>query len=274
MTSGGIAVLFGAVATSSIRSVLPGQDLALDARRTGVVASAVILYSGDNDERFPLLQTEGSRRASPPNHDRVWGQLVLPYHGLMEHYRDPDDPVTETELLAGMPGCDASPIQCEFNLAYKSHRGLNYQSLSPFGSLCGSGNLHQSISTRIDEIQSPAATLMLVDSVYDRVGGVPFGGGTHAVDPPARYTTSGFDLLASSAPCRSRLWLGGWNPSLPGAWNRYGAVWGWHKGHATVAFIDGHTRLMSYGQLAAGATVLDAWRGRVFDRDAYLWDRN
>lgn len=266
--------LLTAVSSRSMRASRIGQDLDLDGRRVGVVAHAVLMYLDDHDDRFPLLQRNGTRRAPPPNDDRVWGQLVLPYHGDMVHYRDPADPVTESELLAGMPACDTSPIQCEFNIGYKSHRGLNYQVLSPFGALCGPGSFNQSVSTGLAEIHQPEGTLMLVDSIYDRVNGVPFGGGTHAVDPPARYTTSGQDLLAPSAPCRARMWLGGWNPTQVLAWNQFGAVWGWHKGHAVVAFIDGHTQVMSVGQLTAGATVLDAWRGWVYDRDAYLWDRD
>jgi hypothetical protein len=63
-------------------------------------------------------------------------------------------------------------------------------------------------------------------------------------------------------------------------------VWPWHNGKnrgndtwkrrnegaTTTTFVDGHTKALKIDQLTNGCDVRNQWAGRIFDKDAYLWD--
>lgn len=248
------------------------SSITLDIVRNRTVATAVLQYAADNDSRLPISQRTLTFRATGPNADRAWAQLILPYHGNMLNHRDPDNPISLAELMSDLPSCTNSPIQCEFNLAVKSYRGYNFQYLSPIASLCV-GSLRVA-PARLTEIGNPGRTILALDSAWNRVNGQPRGGGNLIVDPPARFTVAQVDTFPSfPAGCSGRVWNGGWNPSTPLAWNANGTAYPYHKnGTAVVAFTDSHVAIMNMSQLGAGAAVLDGWGGRITDRDAYLWD--
>lgn len=247
------------------------SSITLDIVRNRAVATAVMQYAADNDSRLPIAQRTLTYQATGPTANRAWSQLVLPYHGSMLNHRDPDNPISEAELMSELPNCTNSPIQCEFNLAIKSYRGYNNQYLSPIATCVGANRISPA---QLTSIGNPSRTILAVDSAWNRVNGQPRGGGNHIVDPPARFTQSQVDTLpALPSGCSGRFWNGGWNPSNPLAWNAFGTAYPYHKnGSAVVAFTDGHVAIMNMTQLAAGATVLNGWGGRITDRDAYLWD--
>lgn len=269
----GTCALFAGVLSQSVGQ--GGTRLALDMQRHRVVAMAILQYTEDNGHRFPQVLYNSTYNATASSPDRAWGQLILPYHGNMDNLREPEDPVTFAQLMQDLPSCTNRPIQCELNLSVKSHRGYNFQYFSPVGVNCTPSVPFNWGPKPIvyGQVGAPAKALLTVDSVWDRVSGMPRKGGTFNVDMPARHTTANVDTVPPVPGCTARWWNGGWNPSQPNGANVYGYAWPWHKNNSVaVAFADGHASVLSVAALSAGATVRDAWTGRVFDREAYLWD--
>ena len=254
-----------------------GHGLPGDMNRNRIVAQAMLQYVADNGGRFPQTNYTLTYDVTSNPPDNVWPRLILPYHANMENYRDPENPQTFSDLMWQLPDCTNNPVQCLNNLGIKSNRGYNFQYLSPMGQNCipAVPNNFRPFPVLQSSIASPSKMLLAVDSVWerDRSTGVPRGGGNWCVDPPARRMASGEDTLPSIAGCTSRQFFGGWNPSFPNFWNVYGGSWPWHKNNTVVvSYVDGHVGIISIERLGAGATILDEWGGRIYDRELYLWD--
>lgn len=268
----GIAAVFGTVVVQSVGQG-SGVKLALDMQRHRVVAHAILQYAEDNGNRYPQFSHTYSYSVTAHPPDRAWGQLVLPFHGNMDNYREPEDPATYAQLMTFMPGCANNPLQCEFNLAAKSHKGYNYVYLSPTGYNC-SAQLFVPRPILTGQVQNPPKTVLLVDSAFgSRPRGVPEYGGSYTVDPPARFTSNQIDTFPPLPGCSNRWHGGGWDPTRPNSAQFMGNAWYWHKNQTmVVTFGDGHVGILSPGQLSAGATVAYQFGGQIYDRERYLWD--
>lgn len=245
-------------------------------------AKAEMMYLGDSDDRHVLIQytnTYDANHATQP--DRAIGQLLQPYMKNFDMLASPSDPAREAERMTDLPA-PVNRLQKEFNLAIKSDYGYNTQYLGLMGYNCPSDSnppvtlYFKAHGTEASAINEPARTIMTVNSIWDRsASGSPKGGGNWGIDPPCRQTTAGVDTLPPlPAGCAGRWWWGGWNPNSPLAWNVYGGSWPWHNGIAVVSWADGHVTARRISQLTAGCNVMNAWAGRVFDLDAYMWDLN
>jgi len=265
------AALFGALPWTR-SSASPDFD------RTHRVALAVRAYTEDNDRRFPPSHYDSS---FVPGQDRPWPETVFPYEGDWNDYKSTwDTRITDDRLcnnLFGRPCEDQTELSAA--RGFGSSRGYNWQYLAPFG-FCFTQ--YRSAPVTLDQVKDQSKTLLLVTSIWDRVNGLPVGGGNWVVDMPARYLQDGTDTLPPLGNgCSSRVFLGGWSPSTPDAWNVYGGAWNWEAWPSdpsyrnrrfVAAMTDGGAKALTLGQLSAGAEVKDAWQGFVLDRDAYIWD--
>ncbi|MCZ7579377.1 MAG: hypothetical protein M5U21_00925 [Fimbriimonadaceae bacterium] len=151
--------------------------------------------------------------------------------------------------------------QYEFNRAIKADYGYNTQYFSVMNYCPSIGMIFMASGTEQSRVNSPADTILFVNSVWDRTSsGAPRGGGNWGIDPPCRRLTDGTDTLPPVASgCSGRWWWGGWRPDLPLAWNVFGGAWPYHGEIANVGWADGHATPKRISQLTAGCNVLPSW---------------
>jgi prepilin-type N-terminal cleavage/methylation domain-containing protein len=238
------------------------------------------MYAADTDDHAPLVQYTNSYDANPARADRdqAVGNLVQPYIKSYPMFQSPASPcgdsVRDLDLIN--PNTVAyRKEQYEFNRAIKADYGYNVEYFSPMGydPTYPNGFHPAGLSLAIPE--KPADTILLINSVWDRQGGAPRGGGNWGVDMPCRYYADGSDSLPPvPAGSIGRWWWGGWNPTNPTAWNVFGGVWPYHRQGqiAIVVWADGHAKGLRTSQVSAGCDVRNGWAGRIFDADKYIWD--
>ncbi|MBX7133193.1 MAG: prepilin-type N-terminal cleavage/methylation domain-containing protein [Fimbriimonadaceae bacterium] len=235
------------------------------------------MYLPDYDSTYVLIQWTNSYSVSSNPPDNVLGILLQPYMKNVQILASPGDPATEAQRMADLPaptGATAA-AQRDFNLAIKSDYGYNTQMFCVMGANCtpAATNNFKPSGTGESLVEKKAETIIYTNSVWDRVGGRPVNGGNWGVDPPCRYDQDNTDSFpALPAGCTARWWWGGWTPSNANAWNVFGGTWPWHSGSAVVGWADGHVSIRRVSNLTQGCNVLDAWGGRIFDKDKYLWD--
>ncbi len=230
------------------------------------MGSAVMQYTQDYDETFPLTQLMINPTYLPP--DSVIQLLVQPYVKNDQILACPGDPANRQSRWASLGGPAPPPTKDHADLwwACTSDYGVNCQYFGPMGA-----NPDRGIAIGLASIAAPANAIHALDSVWDRTaGGTPFGGGNYALDPPCRRLVGGGDTFPSVPG--GRYFFGGWRPDLPNAWNVFGGVWPWHLEMANVSFADGHVKAMRVTQISAGCDVRPSWTGVIFDRQQYLWD--
>jgi len=160
----------------------------------------MIMYAGDTDDYFPLVQYTGSYDANPARTDRdqAVGNLVQPYIKSYPMFQSPASPcgdsVRDLDLIN--PNTVAyKKEQYEFNRAVKADYGLNVEYMSPMGYDTTYPNAFHPAGIGQGQVGQPAATIMLINSVWDRSGGTPRGGGNWGVDMPCRIYSDGTDSL-------------------------------------------------------------------------------
>ena len=225
---------------------------------------AILMYVQDYDESMVAVNSAGF---GTPNYgvygiDNPWPVLVQPYTKSWQLFRCPDDPNANDTVLSHDPNTNADDTGApeakkEWDWSWRADSGYNYDWLSYNTSPCSTGPIH---TTRMAEISRPAHTILLLDSVWNRVNGRPDGGGNWAVDAP-------------SWPPDLGCYLGGWNLGTPDVWNVYGGAWPYHKSNTifNVAMCDGHVKAQRLGQLTAG---VDPYTGNVYNQDAFEWGTN
>lgn len=227
--------------------------------------TATLMYIQDYDEVFPLVQVTGSYRFPD---DSCVQRLIQPYMKNEAILADPGNYISKREReTVDMPYPPTTEGQRALNYAYKSDFGINMQYYG--AQLAGP---YRPVPVSIAAIGATASSIYAVDSIWDRAGGSPKGGGNYAIDPPCIRLQDGTDTRPGVGPNDNYYWFGGWNPGSPTAWNVFGGAWPWHNDTAVVAFADGHVKAMKIGALAAGCNVQNGWGGRITDRQAYLWD--
>ncbi len=226
--------------------------------------TATLMYIQDYDETFPLVQVTGSYQY--PN-DGCVQSLTQPYIKNEQVLADPGDYISKKEReTVDMPYPPTTEGQRALNYAYKSDFGVNMQYYGP-----QLASPYRPVAVSIAAVNAPATSIFAVDSIWDRAGGTPKGGGNYAIDPPCVKLPDGTDTRPGVGS-NGYYWFGGWNPGSPLAWNVFGGAWPWHNDTTVVAFSDGHVKAMKIGALTAGCNVQNGWAGKITDRNAYLWD--
>lgn len=243
---------------------------------------AVMMYMPDYDDAFPIIQYNNTYEANPnqpTGPDQAIGNLVQPYMKNYQLLASPGSGAGELERMRDLTDPNTVPYkqaQKELNLAIKADYGLNAQYFSKMGANCGTAapSGFRAQSTVQSQVGKPANSIYFVNSVWDRSGGAPVGGGNWGIDPPCRRTTSGRDTFPPlRPPCTGFFWWLGWRPSTPLAWNVFGGAWPYHNGTiANVGWADGHATPKRIPALTVGCDVRDGWTGTIFDIDQYLWD--
>ncbi len=237
------------------------------------VGKGVEMYKGDNDAKFPPTNLDPTINTYP---DKPWTWTIQPYVKSWNILSCPGDPnqrpnILERNILTDVP-CAPTDYNCKYyGRGTFANVGLNMQYVSPLACVsnqCGGWGIKDG------RIEARAKMILAVDSIWDRdpANGAPKGGGNWALDPPARTTVDNIDTFVFPPGATVYYWFGGWNPSKPLAWNVYGGSWPWHGDLVNVIFTDTHVKTMKIPQIAAGCEVKDGWTGRIYDRDAYLWD--
>lgn len=261
------------------------------------VGKAVMMYMDAHDDRVPLRNYENCNNVTctgsrvPPN--SVWILLIQPYVNNMRFSRCPsDNNATDSELSIdpALNVMTTNQRDRDFAWAARANTGMNSQYLSPIvitsNPATMGGRLGIARPASASAIHSVSTMILCVDTVWDRsAAGEPRGGGTWAADPPCRYYLVG-DSFVFDPDVASFWYLGAWNPSSPLNRNVFGRVWPWHNGKnrgaetwkrrnegaVVTTFMDGHTKALKIDQLTNGCDVRNQWTGRIFDKDAYLWD--
>ena len=272
LITAGICSVLSTVFVSAVRQRT--DPITYDLDRIRIVSSAMMQYVADNGDRYVPNHYFASANGVPT---RFWPQILLPYHGSMINYRSTADKYATDKNLGNSfnPGGCTSASECEHSYAFRSSYGYNYQNFSPDSTNCVGGGL-VTTTLHASRAWNPERTLMLISSVYDLNSQhqAVYGGGNYQVDPPSRFTVDGVSTLMPTAPgCSARWWMSGWNPNSAG-WPRYGAAYPWHRQGTTfvIAYADGHVGSVTLPQLTAGTDVQAGWQGRIYDRDAYIWD--
>lgn len=240
------------------------------------LAKAMEMYKGDNETKYAPTNLNAAIFRYP---DKPWGWTIQPYtkdwaiHVCPADFNTDRDWKVDTLTNAGGTHCVATDLNCKYyGRGTLSDFGLNMQYVSPlwcFGTDCAGKGIKDG------KIQAPAKMILALDSIWDRKAqnGQPLFGGNWALDPPARTTLDNIDTFELDPRVTTWYWFGGWNPTSLYAWNIYGGTWPWHFDLATVIFTDTHVKHLRIPQIAAGCEVKTGWGGRIFDREAYLWDR-
>ncbi|MBA3726387.1 MAG: prepilin-type N-terminal cleavage/methylation domain-containing protein [Armatimonadetes bacterium] len=248
------------------------------------VATANAMYLGDNDDVGPLsnagsINGPGWGFGRP---DVIWGEVLHPYTSSWYVFRCPSDPnATDRGLSLNPNGQPADPSDPSFHYYWMSraNTGLNYDFLSPWITQQVQGGTYVGSTTvNVGQIAQTAATILYVDSIWDRTAsGQPLGGGNWVVEAPCVKDINGV-LLEPMGRLNGQggngLWQNygtGWSNNQ-NSWLVYGGCWPWHTKQCAVAFTDSHVKVMKIGQIAAGCDVRPNFAGAAYDGDAYLWD--
>ncbi|RYG45850.1 prepilin-type N-terminal cleavage/methylation domain-containing protein [bacterium] len=229
------------------------------------------LYTGDNEDHFPLMMQTGSFRAEDDGNCHT---LVQPYIKSESLLLDPMDPAPQKEREH--PDDNLYPptteAQRRYNVGFTADWGVNMQFIAPIWFPAGGIMLPTGISTTA--VGRPANTLLAVSSVYDRrASGAPYGGGHLAAEAPCLTDANGKDMRSNYVANAGYWFFGGWTPSQPRARTVYGGAWPWHNGGTQViaSYTDGHVKALPKEALAAGCDVQDESSGNVTDPEKYIW---
>lgn len=236
------------------------------------VSVAVALYQGSYEDRFVLAKYQASDELDPMG-DKTWVQLTLPYVGNLVNYTCPRDQGHDFRTQ-GKFDADLVPGDPWHHLYLSSMRintGYNFVYLAPLVK-DGSNSFAFPRSTTV--IYDPAMTLLLADSVFATDSRKrPTGGGSYLVVPPCRWALDRKDSFE----------LGGYENhqiyTPAHRWDRpqreptqMGGLWPWHDGKLTVAFTDGHVKMLPIARMYEGCEVLPGWGGTLGDTGRYIWD--
>jgi prepilin-type N-terminal cleavage/methylation domain-containing protein len=211
---------------------------------------ANIMYAADYDDTLPPCNTGAYLSTYLVNETRA--QLVQPYSKNWGIQRSPlDGNSTDGILQAG------ATIQKdkEFQMGLRTHRGWNYFYLSPLMQINPGAQAHF-IGKSATSMARPAQTIMTVDSVWDKAGTSPAGGGNWFVQAPSYWNSGTF------------YWFGAWAFTNPNDWFQFGGAFDYVKGRVGTSYVDGHAKTIPTNQLWAGA---DPTTSSVIDPEKYLW---
>lgn len=215
------------------------------------MGTGIMMYIQDYDETFMPVHTP-AYGVWDYKVAKAWPQLVNPYVKNWQIHRCPSDPNATETILS-----DGAKIQeeKEFNWAQRTDLGYAFSYLSPFKQ--DSSFAPKSLAA----VGSPAATLMLADSIWDKNGTTPAGGGNWFIEAPCYRGSDSY------------YWFGGWQIDTPTDWLQFGGIYPRHTQNANVAFVDGHAKAMRIGDIPAGCDVRKKTLIPGKEQD-YIWDLN
>lgn len=262
------------------------------------MSAAVMMYISDYDDTMVITNHKvcSVYCCKPPN--QSWPQYVFTYFTNWNLLRCPNDPDATNEGLSFIPANEQKAItkeEKEFSWATRANRGYNAQYLSPVVNLVGHGSVTNcndplmgvSVPIKASSIEAKAETFLILDSIWDRVGGYPKGGGNWALDPPCRLYSDNTNSFPFPSNTASWWWFQGWQPGNQYAWNVFGGTFPFHMGKTAwtkntwanrntgiviTTFCDGHSKALRIDQISAGCDVKSSMTGYIFDKEAYLWD--
>jgi prepilin-type N-terminal cleavage/methylation domain-containing protein len=237
------------------------------------VNSATQMYLADYDDRFMLVNYDVNSLHNSQR-DRTWVQLLMPYINEFGVFTCPSDygnrkkgqGIFDQDLIIG------DPYQRFYEASLRSNLGYNYLYFCP---IYRQGNRWVVEPRSLSQVTDAASSMIFVDSVYSREGGIPYGGGSYVVVPPCRYTRRGGSPAFDSFNLMNAPVYGpnnGWVVSDPNSAFRFGLAWAWHTKRITVGRPNGGTASISASQLSAGCDVRDSWTGYINDYGKYSWD--
>ena len=224
-------------------------------------ATSMAMYQQDVDDMaVPLHQTSIAFFVSYDwTKDYVWPQLVMPYQKNWQIHHNPADGNANDRQALTSNGFAQTVTgrQREYALGITTSLGYNYMAFSPMNTNA------QFTPVNMSQVTEPAAVIMNVDSIWDKAGTVPTGGGNWFVEAP-HYAFSA-----------TSYWFGGWQPCTPTSWLQYGGTWGFHSTKTCAAFGDTHAKALSTGAMLAGVSLSanGCTISGVYDQDLYMWDR-
>ncbi len=245
---------------------------------------AVIQYTGDYDDSIPLSDSGSinGRGWGFGRPDYVWPEVVQPYAKNWYIFRCPGDPnATDAELsIDPNTNLPIGPNNPNYYYAWgeRTDLGLNYDFLSPWIQR-RSNNYVGSTSVSQGRVGNPAATLMCINSIWDRnSAGKPIGGGNWVVEAPCvKDTTNTFldpiyALTQNGSDDQWRNYGVGWAVGNQTSWLEFGGTWAWFAKQMNASYVDGHAKSLTLGKLTEGCDVRSSFRGAAYDGDKYIWD--
>lgn len=242
------------------------------------VSMGTQIYTTDNDDGMPSVNSGGIGIAGwgYGRPDYIWYEEVYPYIKNWEMTYCPADPFTLNQrhidpvTEAPLPSTDQNYW---YAVASRSNIGLNYDFMSPWiynrtTRYIGSAPINQG------RVGQPSATIMQVDTVWDRTAsGAPKGGGNWVAEAPCVKDTANnyLDPVAQYRADGTWYSYGGWSPNT-NSWLEFGGAWPWFNKRFRVGYFDGHAGTVALGRLTAGCDVRRAFTGAAYDGDLYLWD--
>ncbi|MFN3650140.1 MAG: DUF1559 domain-containing protein [Armatimonadota bacterium] len=231
------------------------------------IGSAVMMYCQDYDEVMPLAYNGASGADR-----RSWAGLIEPYVKGYQLFRCPN---MVDATASGFSVWRDPRLALPQNLSLWQGYGWNFtymnwaESCAQFDTV----RLQSGPPTPTPRISKPAETVMFTGMAFAPGAGAwtnsstlyPANGGYYLVEAPATHT--------SPDGCT-------WNNGAWGQGARFGPYGGFEQPRhgnlgGTVAFVDGHVKFMTAGQLAAGTD----WHVnknnreiRIVDLNKYLWD--
>jgi type II secretory pathway pseudopilin PulG len=253
-------------------------------RQTGI---ATHMYANDNDDGLPFVNrgasfSEFARYGIPlcwgcGRPDYVWYELISQYIKNWDiTYCPADDFKLDERKVDNYTGRRLNPSDYNYyySIGSRANMGYNFQFMSPW-ILDSQIQYLGSSPIKISATASPSATLMQVDSLWDRTSsGYPTGGGNWVVEPPCITDENGRRLepMASLGNKWRFYTPGGWHVGNSRSWLEFGGAWPWFNKRFRVTMMDSSVKSLSLGQLTAGCDVRRNWAGRAYDGEAYLWD--
>jgi len=242
----------------------------------------ILQYEGDSDDTFPMVDTgsingPGWGFGRP---DYVWPELVMPYMKNWQILRCPSDSNANDHELSEDNTTDNNTIflgpndpNFNYSRASRTDFGLNYTFLCPWVLVPVTGGTYVgSHPINMSQVGSVAKMLEGIETIWNRVGGAPEGGGNWTVEAPCIRDTAG-NWLPPVPPSQFYSY-GGWdvNPADQ-SWLEWGGAWPFHKTNGmNTMFVDGHAHFTTIGALSAGCDVRSSHVGLVYDRNKYIWD--
>jgi prepilin-type processing-associated H-X9-DG protein len=242
------------------------------------ISGALAMYMSDYDDKVPPVNYRNVQLVSASD-DRTWVQTLLPYVSSMTIFMCPAD-TGRASGFSGKPqsGAGGDPYADYYLASLRSNLGYNYMYFSPL--LRFSDGRWESFPIRGSRVSNPAATLVFIDSVWDRTAsGSPTGGGSWVVVPPCRYARQGNQIVDTFEFQPGTVGYfgfrnGGWDPASRFSWLVYGGAWPWHHGRFNMMFLDGHVKTVSVAEMTAGCDARPAWQGLITSLEEYPWDLN
>jgi prepilin-type N-terminal cleavage/methylation domain-containing protein len=236
---------------------------ASDLSNTKQQGLSLIMYATDYDDTAVPTQTSPATFFVTYDWqlDYVWAQLTFPYMKNWALHHNPADPnATDQQALINMGyPANAQGRQKEFAIGISSSYGYNYMAFSPMNN-----NEAKWTGVNFSAVTEPADVVMNANSMWDKAGTTPIGGGNWFLEAP-HWAFSG-----------TFWWFGGWQYCTPTSWLQYGGVYPIHHQRIANSVLgDGHSKGFTIGRLVAGVsfaangcTILG-----VYNQDLYIWDR-